>query len=103
MSIIPRAVKGQAIAELLAQFFGEDISKIMNEVLKEVAKVACLEVNRCLWEMTFDRSSISTSGGAGIMLAKEENEALSMSYKLDFLCSYNVGEYKAYLTGLRIA
>ena len=103
MSIIPRAVKGQAIVELLAQFFGEDISKITNEMLKEVAKVACLEVNRCLWEMTFDRSSISTSGGAGIILAKEENEALSMSYKLDFLCSYNVGEYEAYLTGLRIA
>ena len=92
MSIIPRAVKGQAIAELLAQFFEEDISKIMNEVLKEVTKVACLEVNRCLWEMTFDRSSISISGGAGIVLAKEENEALSMSFKLDFLCSYNVVE-----------
>ena len=102
MSIIPKAVKGQAIAELLAQFFGKDISKITNEVLKEVAKVACLEVNRCLWEMTFNRSSISTSGGVGIILAKEENKALSMSYKLDFLCSYNVAEYEAYLTGLGI-
>ena len=103
MSIIPRAIKGQAITKLLARFFGEDISKITNEMLKEVAKVVCLEMNRCLWEMTFDRSSISTSGGAGIILAKEENEALSMSYKLDFLCSYNLGEYEAYLTGLRIA
>ena len=92
MSVIPKVVKGQAIAELLAQFFEEDISKIMNEVLKEVTKVARLEVNRCLWEMTFDRSSISISGGAGIVLAKEENEALSMSFKLDFLCSYNVVE-----------
>ena len=53
--------------------------------------------------MTFDRSSISTSGGAGIILAKEENEALSMSYKLDFLCSCNVVEYEAYLTSLGIA
>jgi len=89
---IPRAIKGQAIAELLAQFFGEDISKITDEVLKEVPKVACLEVNRCLWEIKFDRSSVSTSGGAGIVLAKEENEALSMSFKWDFLCSYNVAE-----------
>ena len=103
MSIIPRAVKGQAIAELLAQFFREDISKITNEVLKEITKATCLEVNRCLWEMTFDKSSISTSGGAGTILAKKENKALSVSFKLDFLCSYNVAEYEAYLTGLGIA
>ena len=103
MSIIPKAVKGQAIMELLAKFSGEDISKITNEVLREVAEVVCLEVNRCLWEMTFDGSSISTSGGAGIVLAKEEDEALSMSFKLDFLCSNNATEYKAYLTGLVIA
>ena len=37
MSIMPRAIKGQAIAGLLAQFPGEDISQITDEVPGEVA------------------------------------------------------------------
>ena len=69
----------------------------------EVAEVACLEENKFLWEMTFDGSSIFTDGGASIVLANRENEALSMSFKLDFLCSNNAAEYEAYLTGLAIA
>ena len=85
---MPRAVKGQAIAELLAQFLGEDISPIMDEVPREVAEVACIEENKCLWEMTFDESSISIDEGAGIVLANGENEALSMSFKFDFLVEF---------------
>ena len=52
--------------------------------------------------MTFDGSSISIGRGARIVLANGENEALSMSFKLDFLYSNNVAEYEAYLTGLEI-
>ncbi|XP_050251425.1 uncharacterized protein LOC126698319 [Quercus robur] len=100
---IPRVVKGQAIAELLAQFPGEDISQITDEVPGEIAEVACLKENKCLWEMTFDGSFISTGGGAGIVLANGENEALSMSFKLDFLCSNNAAKYEADLNGLAIA
>ena len=103
VSIMPRTIKGQAIAKLLAQFLGEDISQITDEVPGEVIEVACLKENKCLWEMTFDGSFISTSGGAGIVLANGENEAISMSFKLDFLCSNNAAEYEAYLTGLVIA
>ena len=103
MFIMPRVVKGQAIAKLLAQFLGEDISPITDEVPREVAEVACIEENKCLWEMTFDESSISTDEGAGIVLANGENEALSMSFKFDFLCSNNAVEFEAYLTGLAIA
>ena len=103
MSIIPKVVKGQAIAKLLAQFPEEDISQITDEVPGEVIEVACLEVNRCLWEMKFDESFVSSGGGVGIVLANEENETLSMSFKLDFLCSNNVAKYEAYLTGLTIA
>ena len=100
---MPRAIKGQAIAKLLAQFLGEDISQITDEVLGEVAEVACLKENKCLWEMTVDGSSIFTSKGAGIVLANGENEVISMSFKLDFLCSNNAAKYEAYLTGLTIA
>ena len=68
VSVMPRVVKGQAIANLLAQFPREDISQITDEMLGEVAEVACLEENKCLWEMTFDGSSISIGGGARIVL-----------------------------------
>ena len=103
MSIMPRAIKGQAIVELLAQFPEEDISQVTDEVPGEVTEVAFLEENKCLLEMTFDESSISIGGGAGIVLINGENEALSTSFKLDFLCSNNAMEYEAYLTGLAIA
>ena len=50
--------------------------------------------------MKFDGSSIAHSGGVGIVLYHEENEAMALSFKLEFPCSNNTTGYEAYLTRL---
>uniref|UniRef100_A0A2N9J1X6 RNA-directed DNA polymerase n=1 Tax=Fagus sylvatica TaxID=28930 RepID=A0A2N9J1X6_FAGSY len=71
----PTAIKSQAIADLLAQFPGEDSSSISHEVPGEI----------------------------GEALLAEDGETIAKSFKLDFPCSNNALEYEAYITGLSIA
>ncbi|XP_023897992.1 uncharacterized protein LOC112009871 [Quercus suber] len=53
--------------------------------------------------MKFDGSSTTQSGGVGVVLYHEEDEAVALSFKLEFPCLNNTAEYKAYLTGLATA
>jgi ribonuclease HI len=101
--ITPKAIKSQAIADLLAQFPGEDASSINDEVPGEVGEVAFAEISDAIWTLRFDGSSTIFGGGAGVVLTKEGGDTLSMSFKLDFPCSNNAAEYEAYLTGLALA
>ena len=50
-----------------------------------------------------DGSSIAHSGGVGIVLYHGREETMALSFKLEFLCSNNTTEYKAYLTEMAIA
>ncbi|XP_075670330.1 uncharacterized protein LOC142640120 [Castanea sativa] len=93
----PKAVKSQAIADLLAQFPGEEEFSLDDGVLGEVATAE--EVGE-QWLMKFDRSSTAQSGGVRVVLYHEENEAITLSFKLKFPCLNNTAEYEAYLTGL---
>ncbi|XP_023883672.1 uncharacterized protein LOC111995960 [Quercus suber] len=97
---VPRAVKSQAIADLLAQFPGEEEFPLGDEVLGEVAMA---EEVREQWVMKFVGSSTVQSGGVGVVLYHEEDKAIALSFKLEFLCSKNTVEYEAYLTGLATA
>ena len=67
---MPKAVKSQAIANLLAQFPGEEEFPLDNEVLGEVAMAE--EVGE-QWVMKFDGSSTAHSGGVGIVLYHKED------------------------------
>ena len=93
----PRAVKSQAIADLLAQFPGEEEFPLDDEVPGEVAMA---EEVREQWVMKFDGSSTTHSGGVGVVLYHEEDKVEVLSFKLEFPCSNNTAEYEAYLTGL---
>ena len=53
--------------------------------------------------MKFDRSSTAQSGGMGVVLYHEEDEAVALSFKLEFPCSTNMAKYEAYLTRLATA
>uniref|UniRef100_A0A2N9HEC3 RNA-directed DNA polymerase n=1 Tax=Fagus sylvatica TaxID=28930 RepID=A0A2N9HEC3_FAGSY len=99
----PTAIKSQAIADLLAQFPGEDSSSISDEVPGEVNEVLMADVTDATWTLRFDGSSTAASSGAGIVLFRNDGEAIPKSFKLDFPCSNNVAEYEAYLTGLAVA
>ena len=93
----PRAVKSQAIVDLLTQFPGEEEFPLGDEVPGEVAMA---EEVKEQWVMKFDRSSTTQFGGVGVVLYHEEDEARALSFKLEFSCSNNTAEYEAYLIGL---
>uniref|UniRef100_A0A2N9J9P3 RNA-directed DNA polymerase n=1 Tax=Fagus sylvatica TaxID=28930 RepID=A0A2N9J9P3_FAGSY len=93
----------QAIADLLAQFPGEDNSFITDEVPGEINEVFLAGLADSVWTLRFDGSSTATSAGAGIVLYKDDGEAVTKSFKFDFPCSNNAAEYEAYLAGLAIA
>ena len=93
----PKAVKSQAIADLLAQFPGEEEFLLDDEDLGEVAMV---EEFREQWVTKFDVSSTTQSRGVGVVLYHEEDEAVVLLFKLEFPYSNNTKEYEAYLTGL---
>ena len=93
----PKAVKSQAIADLLAQFQGEEEFPLDDEVPGEVAVA---EEVKEQWVMKFDGSSTTHSGGVGVVLYHEEDKVVALSFKLEFPCSNNTAEYEAYLTGL---
>ena len=90
----PKVVKSQAIADLLAQFPTEEEFLLDDEVPGEVAMV---EEVREQWVMKFDGSSTAHSGGVGIVLYHEGDEALVLSFKQEFPYFNNITEYKAYL------
>ena len=92
----PRAVKSQAIADLLAQFPGEEEFPLNDEVPREVVMA---EEVREQWVMKFDGSSTTQSGGVGVVLYHGEDKAW-LSFKLEFSYSNNMTEYAAYLIGL---
>ncbi|XP_075636972.1 uncharacterized protein LOC142609278 [Castanea sativa] len=93
----PEAVKSQTIVDLLAQFSREEEFLLDDEVPGEVAAVE--EVGK-RWLMKFDGPSTAQSGGVGVVLYHEENKVVALSFKLEFPCSNNIAEYKAYLTRL---
>ena len=99
----PTAIKSQAIADLLAQFPGEDNSFISDEVLGEINEVFLIGLEDFVWTLKFDGSSTTTSAEAGIVLYKDDEKVVTKSFKFDFSCSNNAAEYEAYLVGLAIA
>nr|POF10201.1 uncharacterized protein CFP56_14141 [Quercus suber] len=97
---MPKAVKSQTIADLLAQFPGEEEFLLDDEVPGEVAVAE--EVGE-QWVMKFDGSSITQSRGVGVVLYHEEDKVVALSFKLEFSYSNNTAEYETYLTGLAMA
>ena len=95
-----KAIKSQAIADLLAQFPRKEEGPLSEEILGEVAVTEILGKK---WTLRFDGSTTVTSNGVGIVLSYENGDIIPLSFKLGFSCSNNAAEYEAYLTGLTIA
>jgi ribonuclease HI len=54
-----------------------------------------------IWKMFFDGASSSEGAGAGVVFVSPCQEAISLSYKLEFEETNNVAEYEALVLGLR--
>ncbi|CAN6693572.1 unnamed protein product [Malus baccata var. baccata] len=89
-----KAVKGQALADFLAQHpspygFGDADVEIGMVVTRDN-----------YWTLYFDGSSTSSSAGAGIVIRSPHNDRWYFSLKLDFECTNNQAEYEALIIGL---
>ena len=94
---MPKVVKSQVIADLLAQFPGEEEFLLDHEIPREVAMAKEVKEQ---WVMKFDGSFTTQLGGVGVVLYHEEDKAVALSFKLEFPCSNKTTKYDAYLTGL---
>jgi ribonuclease HI len=56
-----------------------------------------------IWKMFFDGASSSEGAGAGVVFISPCQEAISLSYKLEFETTNNVAEYEALILGMRSA
>ena len=81
-----KAVKGQALADLIAERINTDI--------------AALSVRA--WAMYFDGSACEAGCGIGILLVSPRGATYSFSIRLPTSCSNNVAEYEAVRKGMEL-
>jgi ribonuclease HI len=90
LEFVPRnAIKGQALADFLAEFTN----------LPETEES---EIER-KWVIYVDGSSTRKNGGAGILLITPDGEELSSALRLEFRTTNNEAEYEAVIAGLGLA
>ncbi|KAI5316183.1 hypothetical protein L3X38_045359 [Prunus dulcis] len=106
-----KAVKGQAVAEFLADHPGEEIQNMDS---LDIANVDLLtRVHTCInnpiysvhlipWKLYFDGSKTDVASGAGIVLAEPLGIKHCYSFQLDFQCTNNRAEYEALIIGLEM-
>ncbi|CAN6703759.1 unnamed protein product [Malus baccata var. baccata] len=91
-----KAVKGQALADFLAQhpspygFGGNDV------------EIGMVHTRDNHWTMYFDVSRTSSSTGVGIVIQSPNHDRWLFSLKLDFECTNNQAEYEALIVNLGI-
>ncbi|XP_028116375.1 uncharacterized protein LOC114314126 [Camellia sinensis] len=96
--VTPKAIKSQALADLLAQFPSGEHEPAEVPLLGEVyVSTAAIETH---WDFKFDRASGARKGGVGVTLTNQKGKKFHLSYKFDFECSNNEDEYEALILGL---
>ncbi|CAL2229696.1 unnamed protein product [Prunus armeniaca] len=109
--VLQKAVKGQAVADFLADHPGEEIENmdsldIGNADLLTRAHT-CLNnpiysVHLTPWKLYFDGSKTDVTSGAGIVLEEPLGIRHCYSFQLDFQCTNNRAEYEALIIGLEM-
>ncbi|XP_008223469.1 PREDICTED: uncharacterized protein LOC103323260 [Prunus mume] len=100
---IPKAIKGQAVIDMLSLFPEVEESAISKEVLGELPEMVVVVTEAEPWILYFDGSSTSKGGGAGAVLVNLEGQAMALSFKLNFLCTNNTVKYEAFIMGMSTA
>ncbi|PKI36456.1 hypothetical protein CRG98_043153, partial [Punica granatum] len=101
---VPRtSVKGQAIADHLAEFPIEDDTPINSDFPDEGILQVDEEEDGTTWKMYFDGAVNSTGSGIGAVLISPDGRYYPIAAKVDFHCTNNVAEYEACILGLQAA
>ncbi|KAI5313602.1 hypothetical protein L3X38_042778 [Prunus dulcis] len=106
-----KAVKGQAVADFLADHPREEIENmdsldIANANLLTRAHV-CLNnpiysIHLTPWKLYFDGSKTDKASGAGVVLEEPLGVRHCYAFQLDFQCTNNRAEYEALIIGLEM-
>ncbi|XP_028072670.1 uncharacterized protein LOC114274890 [Camellia sinensis] len=99
--VAPKAIKSQALTDLLVQFSSGDYEPVNEQLREEVH--ATMVSEESFWTLSFDGAEARGKGGTGIILTSKSGKKLYLSYKLDFHCSNNEVEYKALILVLKVA
>ncbi|PKI66962.1 hypothetical protein CRG98_012627 [Punica granatum] len=97
------SVKGQAIADHLAEFPIKDNTPINPDFPDERILQVEGEEEKPGWKMYFDGAINSARSGIGTVLISPDGRYYPVAAKIDFPCTNNVAEYEACIIGLQAA
>ena len=104
--VTQKAIKGQAIADQLAESPADDYEP-MNTAFPNEAVLFAIGENEGEdfegWPMYFDGGSNSKGAGAGAVVISKDGMHFPACSKLNFDATNNVSEYEACILGLRLA
>ena len=111
MRFLPqKSVKGQAVADFLADHLVIESSKFYEDLPDEVAEACMTQASfeDQIWQLFFDGASRAGSRGnmvAGIevVLVSPQNYLIPRAFLLTEPCSNNVAEYNALIIGMQLA
>ena len=109
MQFMPqKAVKGQALADFLADHPVPGTSKLYEELPDEVAETCVTQETTHVWKLFFDGASRANPHGAittgvGVVLVSPNSHVIPRGFSLIEPCTNNVAKYNALLLGMQFA
>ncbi|PKI51044.1 hypothetical protein CRG98_028569, partial [Punica granatum] len=97
------SIKGQAIADHLAEFPIEDDTPINSDFPDEGILQVDDEEDEPTWKMYFDGAVNSVGSGVGAVLISPDGHHYPVAAKVDFSCTNNMAEYEVCILGLQVA
>jgi hypothetical protein len=97
-----KAIKGQAIADYLANYPFEQ-RELMDSEFPDEDMMTTDEDCHCRWKLYFDGAVNAIGNEIGIVLVSPKGQQTPIAVKLGFDCTSNMTEYEACIVGLQAA
>uniref|UniRef100_A0A2N9HPB0 Integrase catalytic domain-containing protein n=1 Tax=Fagus sylvatica TaxID=28930 RepID=A0A2N9HPB0_FAGSY len=97
-----KAIKGQAIADYLADYPSEQL-ELMDSEFPDEDVMTVDEDNQGRWKLYFDGAANAVGSGIGAVLVSPKGQQTPIAVKLGFDCTNNMTEYEACIVGLQAA
>uniref|UniRef100_A0A2N9FFE4 Integrase catalytic domain-containing protein n=1 Tax=Fagus sylvatica TaxID=28930 RepID=A0A2N9FFE4_FAGSY len=92
------AIKGQAIADYLADYPSEQL-ELMDSEFPDEDVMTVDEDNHGRWKLYFDGAANAVGSGIGAVLVSPKGQQTPIAVKLGFDCTNNMTEYEACIVG----
>uniref|UniRef100_A0A2N9GTX3 Uncharacterized protein n=1 Tax=Fagus sylvatica TaxID=28930 RepID=A0A2N9GTX3_FAGSY len=92
-----KAIKGQAIADYLADYPSEQL-ELMDSEFPDEDVMTVDEDNHGRWKLYFDGAANAVGSGIGAVLVSPKGQQTPIAVKLGFDCTNNMTEYEACIT-----